>query len=256
MNNIKIFNSIKEFIHYRDSLDQNLKVGLVPTMGALHQGHASLINRCTEENDICVLSVFINPTQFNNPEDLNKYPRTWEHDIKIAGENGVHVIVSPTFEEVYPDNYKYQLSENNFSKILCGAHREGHFDGVLTVVLKLLQIVNPNNAYFGEKDYQQLKLIKDMASAFFLRTQIIPCKIVRETDGLAMSSRNVRLSAAARKNAPFVYKTLLEGSDAKSAGAFLKSKGIELEYFEEHFNRRFIAAHIDGVRLIDNVEIK
>lgn len=256
MSDTKVFNSIKEFILYRDSLDTHLKVGFVPTMGALHQGHANLIERCSSENDICVLSIFVNPTQFNNPEDLTKYPRTFDQDIQIAKASGAQVIIAPTFNEIYPDNYKYQLNEVSFSKILCGAHRPGHFDGVLTVVMKLLQIVNPHRAYFGEKDFQQLQLIKDMANAFFLRTQIVECETIRETDGLAMSSRNTRLTPEGRKQAPFIYKTLIEYSDTDKAIAFLKSNNISVEYLEEHFNRRFIAAHIDGVRLIDNVTIK
>lgn len=254
MSNCKVFNSIKDFILYRDSLESRLKIGFVPTMGALHQGHAHLIKRSSSENHVCVLSIFVNPTQFNNAEDLKKYPQTWESDVKIAEENGVHVILAPTFEDLYPDNYKYKLSELGFSQQLCGAHRSGHFDGVLTVVLKLLQIVKPNNSYFGEKDFQQLLLIKDMVSALFLRTNIVACPTQRESDGLAMSSRNIRLTAAGRKKAPQIYKALLEYSDLEKAKSFLRSCSIEVEYLEEHFGRRFVAAYIDEVRLIDNVK--
>lgn len=255
MSKIKVFNSIQEFITYRDSLATNLKIGFVPTMGALHSGHADLIKHCSQENDICVLSIFVNPTQFNNPEDLKKYPRTWENDVKVAEASGAHIILAPNFEEAYPDNYKFKLSENEFSKKLCGAFRPGHFDGVLTVVIKLLQIVRPASAYFGEKDFQQLKLIQDMAQALFLRTQIVACATRRENDGLAMSSRNTRLSPEGRKKAPLLYKALLEYSDLTAAKIFLNSHAIEVEYFEQHFGRRFIAAVIDGVRLIDNVKI-
>lgn len=256
MNSVKIFSSIKEFIVFRGSLSKNLKVGFVPTMGALHSGHANLIKQANSENDICVLSIFVNPTQFSNPEDLIKYPRTLEQDIAIAAENGAPLLLTPAFTEIYPDNYKFQISESSFSKILCGAHRPGHFDGVLTVVMKLLQIVKPDRAYFGEKDFQQLQLIKEMTKAFFLQTQIIACKTVRETDGLALSSRNVRLSAEGRKKAPFIYKALTEYPDKDQAINFLKTNNIDVEYLEEHFDRRFIAAQIDGVRLIDNVAIK
>lgn len=255
MSNIKVFHSISDFINYRDSLKAGVKVGLVPTMGALHSGHASLIKRSSQENEVTVLSIFINPTQFNNTEDLKKYPRTEADDLLIAEASGATALLAPVFEEIYPDNYRYKLSENSFSKVLCGAHRPGHFDGVLTVVLKLLNIARPDKAYFGEKDFQQLQLIKDMAKALFLRTHIIACETVRETDGLAMSSRNFRLNADARKNASQIYKTLHEHSNFKNAKDFLKSHNIELEYLEEHFERRFIAAHIDGVRLIDNVKI-
>lgn len=255
MSELKIFHAVHDFITYRDSLKSDLKIGLVPTMGALHTGHANLIKRSSLENDISILSIFVNPTQFNNPEDLKKYPRTWESDIKLAEDSGAKIILSPSFAEAYPDDYRYKLTENSFSTVLCGAHRPGHFDGVLTVVLKLIHMARPNRAYFGEKDFQQLKLIQDMAQALFLRTHIIGCETTRETDGLAMSSRNLRLSADGRMKAPLLYKTLIEHSDFSVAKDFLKSHNIELEYFEEHFNRRFIAAHIDGVRLIDNVAL-
>lgn len=255
MSNLKIFNSIREFINYRDQLDKNLRVGFVPTMGALHAGHASLIHKAANENDICMLSIYVNPTQFNNPEDLKKYPRTWEADLAIAEKNGAHIVLAPEFSEIYSDNYRFKMSENTFSKILCGAHRPGHFDGVLTVVSKLFQIVQPTKAYFGEKDYQQLQLIKDMSQAFFLRTEVISCATVREDDGLAMSSRNMRLSSDARKKAPLIYKTLIEFSNFEKAKNILASESIELEYLEEHFGRRYIAAHLEGVRLIDNVAL-
>lgn len=250
-----IFRSVKEFIAYRDQLPADLSVGFVPTMGALHEGHASLLKRAKSENDLCVLSIFVNPTQFNNPEDLKKYPRTWEADLKIAEECGVDLVLYPEYQEMYSDNYRYILSEKEFSKKLCGAFRPGHFDGVLTVVMKLLQIVNCDKAYFGEKDYQQLQLIKDMVQSYFVRTEIVPCPTLRESDGLAMSSRNVRLTAEGRQKANLLYKALKELKDFDSAKKFLSVEKIELEYFEEHFGRRFIAAHIDGVRLIDNVAV-
>ena len=249
------FRSVKEFIAFRDQLSADLSVGFVPTMGALHEGHASLLKRAKSENDLCVLSVFVNPTQFNNPEDLKKYPRTWEADLKIAEGCGVDFILYPEYQEMYSDNYRYILSEKEFSKKLCGAFRPGHFDGVLTVVMKLLQIVNCDKAYFGEKDYQQLQLIKDMVQNFFVRTEIIACPTLRDADGLAMSSRNIRLSVEGRKKAPLLYKALLGLKDFESAQKFLATEKIDLEYFEEHFGRRFIAAYIDGVRLIDNVSI-
>jgi pantoate--beta-alanine ligase len=255
MNDIRIFHSISEFRAYRRSLPPGISVGFVPTMGALHQGHASLIQRASSENDMSVLSIFVNPTQFNNPEDLKKYPRTGEADVEIAKAAGADIIISPLYEEIYSDNYRFQLSEKEFSKKLCGAHRPGHFDGVLTVVMKLLQIVGADKAYFGEKDFQQLQLIKDMAAAFFISTEIVPCPIVREADGLAMSSRNVRLTSGGREKAPVLYKTLTDGLTFEKAKPLLAAHGIELEYLEEHFERRFIAAYIDGVRLIDNVKI-
>lgn len=253
MNDLQIFHSIKDFRTFRAGLDFKLRVGLVPTMGALHAGHGALLKKSVSENDITVLSIFINPTQFNNPEDLKKYPRTWEADLKLAKEAGVQVVISPEFNEIYSDNYRFKISETDFSTKLCGAYRPGHFDGVLTVVMKLLQIANANKAYFGEKDFQQLQLIQEMARTFFLRTEIIGCPTVREANGLAMSSRNTRLSPAAREVASVIHKVLTEIENFENAKALLAEKNIELEYLEEHYGRRFIAAYLEGVRLIDNV---
>lgn len=256
MSKIQVFTSIVEFTRYRDALKHSEKVGFVPTMGALHAGHAELIKRSAANNDHTILSIFVNPTQFNNPDDLKKYPRTLEQDLLAAEKSGASAVLTPTFNEIYPDEYRFQLTEHSFSKKLCGLHRPGHFDGVLTIVMKLFQIVRANNAYFGEKDFQQFRLISDMANAFFLQTQIIGCSTVRESDGLAMSSRNVRLSTEGRKRAPLLYHALVDFKENEKAIGFLKAHGIDVEYLEEHYNRKFIAAHIDGVRLIDNVEIK
>jgi pantoate--beta-alanine ligase len=255
MNNLIQISETEQFINYRDQLASDLKVGFVPTMGALHKGHAELLKRARQQCDITVLSIFVNPTQFNNPEDLNKYPRTLSEDLKIAGDEKVDVVFLPVFEDLYADQYRYSVTEKDFSKKLCGAHRPGHFDGVLSVVMKLLQITRPHYAYFGEKDYQQLRLIQDMVSTFFLRTKIVPCPTVREADGLAMSSRNMRLTPEGRKLAPHIYKCLNEFRDFEPANEYLQNFGVQLEYFEEHFNRRFIAAYLEGVRLIDNVQI-
>lgn len=255
MNEFTVFSSLKEFISFRDGLPGEARVGFVPTMGALHAGHAELLKQCASQNEVTVLSIFVNPTQFNSQDDLKKYPRTLEADLEEAKSAGATAVILPNFEEVYPDNYRYKLSETDFSKKLCGAHREGHFDGVLTVVMKLLQIVQPTKAYFGEKDFQQLQLITDMARTFFLRTEIIACPTVREADGLAMSSRNTRLSSAGRELAPILYKSLRNSKTTTETRATLLAAGIEPEYLEEHYGRRFVAAFIDGVRLIDNVKI-
>lgn len=256
MSNLVAIRSISEFIDYRSSLGKALTIGFVPTMGALHRGHAELIKRAASENDICIVSIFINPTQFNNSEDLNKYPRTPDSDLAVAREHGANVVLSPPIDEMYPDKYNFQLKELSFSKMLCGAHRPGHFEGMLTIVMKLLNLVYPDRAYFGEKDFQQLQLIRELQKAFFIRTQIIACPTVREPDGLALSSRNLRLTDQGRAIAPQIFKALNECDSTEKAVAYLKSKNIDVEYVEEHFNRRFIAAHIDGVRLIDNVAIK
>lgn len=255
MTEIKVFQSIQEFIKARDSVATNQTVGFVPTMGALHEGHASLIRQSASENTLTVVSIYINPTQFNNPEDLKKYPRTWEADLELARRAGAWAVLTPNYDDIYADGYLYRISENDFSTKLCGAHRPGHFDGVLTVVMKLLQIVQPTRAYFGEKDYQQLELIRGMAQTFFMRSQIVAAPTVREHDGLAMSSRNVRLSTAGREKAPIIYRTLQTAKAPAEARAQLTQAGVEVEYLEEHNGRRFIAAFIDGVRLIDNVEI-
>lgn len=255
MNKIKLISSLTEFQNYRRQLKASTTVGFVPTMGALHQGHASLIKKSSQNNELTVVSIFVNPTQFNNSNDLEKYPRTLEADLKLAEDAGAHIVLAPHFEEMYPDQYRYKMTENEFSKKLCGAHRPGHFDGVLTVVLKLLQIVKPKIAYFGEKDYQQLLLIQKMAQAFFLDLDINSCETIREADGLAMSSRNVRLTPEGRKIAPAIFQALKNYKSFSDSQSELKKLNIELEYLEEHFQRRFIAAYIDGVRLIDNVAI-
>lgn len=255
MNDLRIFESIADFIKYRDQNLTSKTVGFVPTMGALHAGHASLLQRSAKENEVTVLSIYVNPTQFNNPEDLKKYPRTWEADLEVALKNGTAMVISPKYEEMYADNYRYKVTENEFSKMLCGAHRPGHFDGVLTIVMKLLNIVRAQKAYFGEKDYQQLQLIKDMTDSLFMKTEIVPCPTLRETDGLAMSSRNVRLSEVGRKKAPAIYSALRNSKSVHEAREKLQKENIEVEYLEEHFGRRFIAAFIDQVRLIDNVQI-
>lgn len=255
MNKTRVFTSISEFIQYRDQLGSDLTVGFVPTMGALHEGHESLIRKAAAENDLVVVSIFINPTQFDNENDLQKYPKTFSSDLILIEKTGAQVVLHPHYSELYADNYQYHISENNFSKKLCGAHRKGHFEGVLTVVMKLLQIVKPHRAYFGEKDRQQLMLIKKMCDAFFIRTQLVSCPTVREADGLAMSSRNKALTPQAREKAPLIYKTLIDFSDHENATNHLKEHGISLEYLEEHDGYRYIAAHLGGVRLIDNVEI-
>lgn len=229
------------------------KVGFVPTMGALHAGHASLLKAARAENDFVVLSIFVNPTQFNNSEDLAKYPRTMDADLDIAKTSGVDLVWTPDYGDLYPDNYRYKVSENENSQILCGAFRPGHFDGVLTVVMKLLNVVAPTSAYFGEKDFQQLTLIQDMVRAFFMPMKIVAIATLRESDGLAMSSRNVRLSPGERQLAPEIYRTLSTIEDLEAARTHLETKGFRVEYLQDWRGRRLIAAWLGAVRLIDNV---
>jgi pantoate--beta-alanine ligase len=232
----------------------NGAIGFVPTMGALHEGHFSLLERARAENDITVLSIYVNPTQFDNKDDLKKYPLTLEKDVDLAKKAGVDYILTPTFEQIYPDGYRYKISENDLSSKLCGAHRPGHFDGVLTVVMKLLNLVRAENAYFGEKDFQQLELIRGLAQAFFLETEIIGLPTIREADGLALSSRNLNLSEDARKTAPAFYAALKNYVAANDARSALEAKGFHVDYIEDIDNRRYGAVKIGGVRLIDNVE--
>jgi len=255
MSEFTVYNSISQFQLFRAGLLPQQSVGFVATMGALHDGHASLIRQSRSENDHTIVSIFVNPTQFNSPADLEKYPRTLDHDLQLCRESGAQAVLLPTYEQIYTDGYRYKITESEFSKILCGQYRPGHFDGVLTVVMKLLQIVRPQRAYFGKKDFQQYLLIKNMADSFFLPTQIVSCETRREADGLALSSRNRRLTAEGRKTAALLYQAISQNGSLAEARDFLQQRKIEVEYLEEHHQRRFIAAHIDGVRLIDNVEL-
>lgn len=244
-------------------------LGFVPTMGNLHAGHAALLARAREECDTVLLSVFVNPTQFDDPTDLARYPRTLDADLAIARAAGVDHVLLPTAAELYPDGYTYKVLENAVSTVLCGASRPGHFDGVLSVVMKLLQIAQvgadpaAQRLYMGEKDWQQLTLIRGMVDAFFLPWTVIGCPTVREADGLAMSSRNSRLTAERRALAPLLAKTLREAPDAAAARAALETAGFRIDYLEDRAlgasppaaMRRFAAAFLDDVRLIDNVAL-
>ena len=230
-------------------------VGLVPTMGALHAGHISLVERCLAENDKTVVSIFLNPTQFNDPNDLEKYPRTVDVDSRRLEELGVDYLFLPDRATVYPDDYRYRLTETDLSTRLCGAHRPGHFEGVLTVVMRLFNIIRPHRAYFGEKDYQQYRLIKDMAAAFFMDVEIRSCPIVRDADGVAVSSRNALLSPDSRRRAAEFASILKNGESATAVRNSLEDRGIQVDYVEDWAGRRLAAVFIKGVRLIDNGQI-
>lgn len=223
-------------------------------MGALHDGHLSLLARARRENDLVVASVFVNPAQFNDPRDLRRYPRPVAEDVKKLKAAGADYLLLPSAADMYPDGYRYRLNETADSLGLCGASRPGHFEGVLTVVLKLLNLVRPARAYFGEKDYQQYRLIKGMAGAFFLDTEIIPCPTLREADGLAMSSRNLLLEPEHRATAPALYKALRGGGSPAAIKRRLAALGFRPDYVEERWGRRFAAARLGKVRLIDNVK--
>lgn len=255
---MKRITSVDEYRVVRQEIGSK-RLGFVPTMGALHQGHRSLIERSVAECDVTVVSVYVNPTQFDNADDLNNYPLTLDEDERITADLGVDYLLLPTYEALYPDGFRYQINETRFSKELCGAWREGHFTGVLTIVMKLLNLVKPDRAYFGEKDYQQYQLIRDMVSAFLMEVEIIPCPTVREEDGLALSSRNLNLDPDSRKKAPLLYKFLLaEESDDKVARR-LTEAGFKVDYVITREGRRYGAARLghgsSQVRLIDNVPL-
>lgn len=251
---MKIIGSVDAYMRNRITGD----VGFVPTMGALHKGHESLIARSIHESDKTVVSIYVNPTQFDSPGDLAVYPDTFEQDQGMLESLGVDVLLMPTYDQIYPDSFRYQVEETGFSRQLCGTHRDGHFTGVLTVVMKLLNIVKANRAYFGEKDFQQFHLIKDMAAAFFLDVEIVPCATVREDDGLALSSRNLNLDACSREKAPLIHQLIVSDKTDAEIAAQLTNAGFDVDYIESRFGRRFAAARVGDnpvVRLIDNVPL-
>jgi pantoate--beta-alanine ligase len=249
-----VWNTVADWQNRRRALN-GASIGLVPTMGALHRGHASLIERCRKDNDVAVVSIFVNPTQFNDPRDLDRYPRTIESDLAMLEAAGVDDVFAPQASELYPHGYRFRIEENEITRLMEGAHRPGFLQGVMTVVLKLLNLVGPDRAYFGEKDYQQLKILTEMARDFFIPTEIVPCSTVREESGLAESSRNRLLSPAARDRAASIFRALTSAPDTPSAATTLAANGFFVDYVEEHWGRRFAAASLDGVRLIDNVPL-
>ncbi|WP_040280548.1 pantoate--beta-alanine ligase [Psychroserpens damuponensis] len=282
---MRIFKNKTDLIAYVDTLKSKKKtIGFVPTMGALHQGHASLINTGLSENDITVVSIFVNPTQFDNQEDLVKYPRTLDDDVELlmAISEEKIIVYAPTVEDIYGGNVaSASFSFNGLEHEMEGRFREGHFDGVGTVVKRLFEIVRPDKAYFGEKDFQQLMIIKTLVENYDIPVKVIGCKIHRAKDGLAMSSRNARLKSEYREAAPFIYKTLKiakEQFGTKSAikvtewvtQQFAEHNLLDLEYFiiadiktlktvkrksNKKSYRAFIAVYADDIRLIDNIAL-
>lgn len=274
---MKIINSIQEITEISRALRlDNKTIGFVPTMGALHKGHLTLMQRAKDENDILIVSVFVNPIQFNNPEDLEKYPRDIDADSNKLESIGCDYLFYPKAEEVYAQEPIEEFDFGNLDKVMEGEQRPGHFRGVAIIVSRLFNWINPNKAYFGEKDFQQLTIIKAMVNNLDLGVEIVACPIVREEDGLAMSSRNQRLSASAREIAPRINAILRKSyslsenisiSQIKSfvINEFKLVKDFELEYFEivdaktlEPITQRTengvvgcVALWLDGVRLID-----
>ena len=224
-------------------------------MGALHEGHLSLVRRSRAENNLTLVSIFVNPAQFDDPVDLAQYPRALEADLATLRGEGVDSVFVPREQDLYPDGYRYRVTENELSTVLEGPSRPGHFDGVLTVVLKFLQIASADRAYFGEKDWQQLTLVRGMAEAFFLSTKIVACATVRETDGLAVSSRNRLIRPPDRKRAARFYRLLSVAPTAEAAACDLRTSGFAVDYVEDRDGRRLGAVRLGDVRLIDNVPL-
>lgn len=282
---MKVFHNKSELSRVIDDFKvKNITIGFVPTMGALHNGHLSLVEKALSENQFAVVSVFVNPTQFDNQEDLVKYPRTLEADVALLKtvSNDKIVVYAPAVEDIYGDDVKSQSFKfDGLENEMEGAFRDGHFDGVGTIVKRLFEIVTPNKAYFGEKDFQQLQIIKKLVELHDMPVEVIGCPIHRAEDGLAMSSRNTRLTVDHREAAPFIYKTLKSAKTkfgTKSAknvtewveAQFNKQPLLELEYFiiadvdtlkpvkrksTKKTYRAFIAVYAGDIRLIDNIAL-
>jgi len=251
---MQVWRSLHEWTERRHALS-GPRIGFVPTMGALHGGHGSLVSRCRRENEITVVSIFVNPSQFNDPNDLKRYPRVLDQDLTFLERLGADEVLVPDSTEMYPHGYRYRIEPAASTSIMEAAHRPGFFQGVMTVVLKLLNLVRADRAYFGEKDYQQLRAIEELVEEFFILTTIVACPTMREPSGLAESSRNVLLSNAGRKNAASLFRTLTTAADTNQAKALLEAEGFRVDYVEEHWGRRFAATYMEGVRLIDNVAL-
>lgn len=280
---MKLIQTIQELRTELDALRKEGKtIGLVPTMGALHAGHASLVKRAVAENDVVVVSDFVNPTQFNDKNDLLKYPRTLDADCKLQEECGASFVFAPSVEEIYPEPDTRQFSYAPLDTVMEGKFRPGHFNGVCQIVSKLFLIVEPTRAYFGEKDFQQLAIIREMVRKYPFNLEIVGCPIVREADGLALSSRNARLSDEQRIQALQISKTLfasveyaqthtLAETKAFVESAISTAEGLRLEYFEivdgnslqtvcdwkdSSYIVGCITVFCGEVRLIDNIKYK
>ena len=278
-----LFSIDKLKAYLRSERSKSRSIGLVPTMGALHPGHLSLVEKAFRENDRVVVSIFVNPTQFNNPEDLEKYPQNLETDLEILKSYQSRVVVfAPTVSDIYPEQVAaVDYDFDGLDKVMEGAHRAGHFEGVATIVETLLRLVAPDRAYFGEKDYQQLQIIKKVVADKQLDVTICPCPIVREPNGLAMSSRNERLPKRLREKAKLIFEVLQTakikfGTESATKvmewvhDAFRKHAEFKLEYFsiahaetlkpvirkrKNQKYRAFIAVYVQDIRLIDNLAL-
>ncbi|MCX7675177.1 MAG: pantoate--beta-alanine ligase, partial [Bdellovibrionaceae bacterium] len=256
MSKISVLTSPQEWQKLCYSLrSSQATTGFIPTMGALHAGHLELVRRSLQENEHSLISIYVNPTQFNQKEDFERYPRLLQSDLDLLADlsSPLYVFAPSDPYALYPDNYRYQVVENEISQILCGAHRPGHFQGMLTVVMKLLLLTMPTRAYFGEKDFQQLELVKGLVEAFFIPTQIVPAPTVRDSSGLALSSRLKRLSPAGLEKARHIYPLISTVTEIEDCRRQLTELGFQVEYLEHWQGRRFVALWIEGVRLIDHV---
>lgn len=278
---MKVINKIEELKKFLSQERENGKhIGLVPTMGALHAGHLSLVKRCVAENDVCVVSIFVNPTQFNDKHDLETYPRTLDNDCALLEPAGCTYVFAPSVEEVYPEPDTRVFDLGSVAAVMEGPRRPGHFNGVAQVVSKLFYIVEPDKAYFGEKDFQQIAVIREMVKQLSLPVQIVDCPICREADGLALSSRNTRLTPELRKKAPLIAKTLHDSlalapkQSVQAVHDFVvdtinKEADMEVEYYEivdghsmqpiqqwsdTDYPVGCITVYCGDVRLIDNIK--
>ncbi len=278
---MKVINKIEELKKFLSQERENGKhIGLVPTMGALHAGHLSLVKRCVEENDVCVVSIFVNPTQFNDKHDLETYPRTLDNDCALLESAGCTYVFAPSVEEVYPEPDTRVFDLGSVAAVMEGPRRPGHFNGVAQVVSKLFYIVEPDKAYFGEKDFQQIAVIREMVKQLSLPVQIVDCPICREADGLALSSRNTRLTPDLRKKAPLIAKTLHDSlaltpkQSVQAVHDFVvdtinEEADMEVEYYEivdghsmqpiqqwsdTDYPVGCITVYCGDVRLIDNIK--
>lgn len=261
---------------------RQITIGFVPTMGALHEGHLELVKKAKQNSNIIVVSIFVNPTQFNNKEDFENYPNSISKDLELLDQTGVDLVFVPSNQEIYPSQPSLSFDFGKIERVLEGAFRPGHFNGVAIVVSKLLNIVKPHRVYFGQKDLQQVMIVRRLVEDLSFNTEIVIIPTVRESDGLAMSSRNLRLSLEQRLIAPLIYKSLHFAKDELLNGnnwlairekinlMFIEEPGVELEYFELVSTERFelldevnkqsgiaicTAAYIGNIRLIDNISI-
>ncbi|WP_372651612.1 pantoate--beta-alanine ligase [Draconibacterium sp.] len=276
---MKLVSTVQELQSEIQHLAQGRTVGFVPTMGALHQGHISLVKQAVSENPVVVVSIFVNPTQFNDPADLERYPRTLENDMKLLEPTGCSIVFAPNAKEVYPEPDKRKFNFGKLEEVMEGKHRPGHFNGVAQVVSRLFDMVKPTKAYFGLKDFQQLAIVKNMVKQLQLPVEIVPCAIIREESGLAMSSRNELLTEEQRKNAAVISETLFKAKELKGQKSVQeitdwvtetinKNPFLDVEYFEIVDDEQLqpvknwdedstkvgcVAVFCGKIRLIDNI---